>query len=277
MHKELFDDAIGEVPPSTVDVDAVVARGRRAARVRRVANPAVAAGVAVVLLTGVVAYTMTRDDGTGEPVVGAQPATSPSAQPSGPPTSGGPTRTHQPFMPREACEQVTRETPAQVIDRLDPVFTSAVTAQRQDLTFTGRGPYGALKFRMAGSGSLCDTGNYLIALATTHGPQGSGNVQIIVQVSGTDPSTVTCADRSGPDSVCTIVTSQYGDVVRKTTGQLKYDTTGNDVEVYRPDGTFVMVTADNIGSTDSAGGTAPPFTPDQLAAIGTDPGITLFP
>ena len=62
MHKQLFDDAIGEVPPSTVDVEAVITRGRRAARLRRVANPAVAAGVAVVLLTGAVAYTMTRGD-----------------------------------------------------------------------------------------------------------------------------------------------------------------------------------------------------------------------
>jgi hypothetical protein len=30
MDKQLFDDAIGEVPPSTVDVDAAIARGRRA-------------------------------------------------------------------------------------------------------------------------------------------------------------------------------------------------------------------------------------------------------
>ena len=51
------------MPPSTVDVDAVIVRGRRAARLRRVVHPAVAAGVVVVLLTGVVAYSMTRGDG----------------------------------------------------------------------------------------------------------------------------------------------------------------------------------------------------------------------
>src|SRR5215471_3244459 len=83
MHKELFDDAIGEVPPSTVDVDAAIVRGRRAAVVRRVVNPVVAAGVVVVLLIGVVAYTMTRPgpDDIGTPG-GPPSSTSQSDDPS---------------------------------------------------------------------------------------------------------------------------------------------------------------------------------------------------
>ena len=56
MDKQLFDDAIGASPPSTVDVDAVIARGRRADRLRRVANPAVAAGAGVLAVMLGVAF-----------------------------------------------------------------------------------------------------------------------------------------------------------------------------------------------------------------------------
>ncbi|NBH07965.1 hypothetical protein GTY80_32610, partial [Amycolatopsis sp. SID8362] len=47
MSKDQFDAAIGVVPPSTVDVEAVLDRERRRARVRRVANPWTAAGAGV--------------------------------------------------------------------------------------------------------------------------------------------------------------------------------------------------------------------------------------
>src|ERR1041385_170657 len=94
MDKQLFDDAIGEVPPSTVDVDAVIVRGRRAARLRRVTHPSVAAGVAVVLLTGVVSYSMTGGDDGGVTIGVAPPSTAPpsstlsAAQPSASDPSG---------------------------------------------------------------------------------------------------------------------------------------------------------------------------------------------
>src|ERR1700741_45633 len=66
MNKQLFDDAIGEAPPSMVDVDAVIARGRRADRVRRVASPALAAVAVVgVVLFGVVVVAQSDGDDGG--------------------------------------------------------------------------------------------------------------------------------------------------------------------------------------------------------------------
>jgi hypothetical protein len=275
MRKELFDDAIGEVPPSSVDVDAVITRGRRAARIRRVANPAVAAGVAVVLLTGAVAYTMTRDDGSaGGPPVGGQPSSgtttlATSGEAAQPPGSGG---------PPEGCQRPDLETPAQMIARLNPVLAAAFQAQRPDVTVTGGGPYEALKFSLANGEVLCNTGAYLMALARTHGPEGTGNFEIVVSAPPGDPTSGSCDGISGPDTVCTVVISPHGDVIRQTTGQLKYGATEIHIEIDRPDGTAVMVTADNVGSTDGTPpASTPPLTVDQLVAIGTDAGMTLFP
>lgn len=52
MDKQQLDDAIGPVPPSTVDVEAIIGTQRRAARVRVVANPWTATVVAVAAIVG---------------------------------------------------------------------------------------------------------------------------------------------------------------------------------------------------------------------------------
>jgi hypothetical protein len=59
MMRDDFDAAIGVVPPSPIDVDKVIARGRRRAAVRRLATvgsggvaTAAAVGAAVVLASG---------------------------------------------------------------------------------------------------------------------------------------------------------------------------------------------------------------------------------
>ena len=140
MDKQLFDDAIGEVPPSTVDVDAAIVRGRRAVRFHRVANPAVAAGVAVVLLTGAVAYTMTRDDdgilgvGTGPPPTTSVGTETPSSSMTLPPDKEAP-----PLPPQ--CEKKNLETPEVAAGRLQQVVTDAVLAQRPDLQLTPHNRY----------------------------------------------------------------------------------------------------------------------------------------
>ncbi|OLF16007.1 hypothetical protein [Actinophytocola xanthii] len=76
MDSGMFDEAIGEVPPSTVDVDAAMARGRRAARVRAVVNPVVGVGVAVVLLVAGAGAFPQRERGGSELQVAASPTAS---------------------------------------------------------------------------------------------------------------------------------------------------------------------------------------------------------
>src|ERR671933_229213 len=121
MDKQLFDDAIGEVPPSTIDVDAVITRGRRADRLRRVANPAVAAGVAVVLAVGAVAYTMNRGDGGVG--VGGSPTSPTSTTSAASPTPSAHTKGELPpdAKPPAACSRRYLESGAAVAARVSPV------------------------------------------------------------------------------------------------------------------------------------------------------------
>jgi hypothetical protein len=305
MSKQLFDDAIGEVPPSTIDVDAVVRRGRRAARLRRVANPVVAAGVAVVLLTGVVAYTLTRDGGGSGATMGTQPTTSASSQPSSespsipgsvivpPPTSGESTQLQAPPTPElpEACKRTDLETAAQLSARLTAFVSGAVHGLRPDMQLSanmgvapGRAPlefYQVSGSKLNDNPSICAEDTYSMAIATTNGPEGAGNIMIVIQPSYYDPDTLVCDGTSGETTSCKVVTNSAGDVIRKTTAKFEGGTSGNHVDVLRADGTSIMITADNIGTSIKTGGaptaTVAPLALDQMVGLATSPVMTLFP
>jgi hypothetical protein len=262
MNKQLFDDAIGEVPPSTIDVDAVITRGRRAARIRRVANPVVAAGVAVVLLTGAVAYTMTRGDDGGAQV-GGQPTKSES------PTTSTSTSKVPLKMPPEGCSRPDLESSAEVIARLTPVTKAAFQAERPDL------PVDALAFShyylddpAAANPPVCHRHAGFEAEVDTDGPEGQGNVAITVQAAYFDPRGFCdeihngyCEETTGPDgeTIVNYTPSEENGVAAKVT------------YVLRPDGTLILASAENAASATL------PLDHDQLAAIATDPGMTLFP
>ncbi|NUT52888.1 MAG: hypothetical protein HOV94_37220, partial [Saccharothrix sp.] len=185
MDKQLFDDAIGEVPPSTVDVDAVIVRGRRAARLRRVTHPSVAAGVAVVLLTGVVSYSMTGGEdggvtiGVAPPTSTAPPgSTSSTSQPSGPSGSIPLTTIPAPEMVSvPQCDEGDLETATEAAGRLAQAATEAVREQRPDVQLVANAefppgtPRGPLEFHQTVEPaypdvSVCDPRGSLRASAT---------------------------------------------------------------------------------------------------------------
>jgi hypothetical protein len=262
MHKQLFDDAIGEVPPSTVDVDAVIARGRRADRVRRVVNPAVAAGVAVVLLTGAIAVTMTRgDDGDGVRV--GQPPTST--------TSPTPTASTVGSLP-EACQRTDLESPDEVIARLTPLVQAKVQELRPDLQLTGNpdAPQGPLVFsqqeRDAGIvGDVPICAGFFLSLAATEEPKGTGSITIEVKPADRDDP----GDCASELTYCEKGAGPNGDRIRQAT-TVRDGAMFTQVDIVRLDGTYVAL---------SSGGpmTGPPLNQEQLIEIGTDPGMTLFP
>jgi hypothetical protein len=299
MDKQLFDDAIGEVPPSTVNVEASIVRGRRAARLRSVANPVAAAGVAVVLLAGAVAFTMTRGDGDEGVRVGGQPGTS-SASPS---TTTPSTTTRSPGEGKldgvqlpEACSRSDLESGAEVIARLNPVVNAAFHAQRPDAQLVANSaaeyPHGVQQpplefYQVTGAKPtdwpICHVDTYFMSWATTKTPQGDGNVLVVVQpvYSGTHGTTLTCERPVAEQTFCEKVTGPRGDIILKTTLAQEGGSTMNRVDIARPDGTSVMVSSEDIANTGKSGGavtaSAVPLTLDQLVAIGTDPGMTLFP
>jgi hypothetical protein len=107
MTQQIFDQMIGEPPPSTVDVDRVMARERRSARRRRVAGAGTAGLLAIGLVFGAVTYLA----GAGAPApLPAAAATSPSAPTPWPPDAVA-------AMEREMREVVPRVAPgAQLSD-----------------------------------------------------------------------------------------------------------------------------------------------------------------
>jgi hypothetical protein len=295
MDKQLFDDAIGEVPPSTVNVEASIVRGRRAARLRSVANPVAAAGLVVVLAVGVIAYTMTRGDGGGGVQVGGPPASSSTSSPANMP-SGSSTETKGALPPNakapEACSRPNLETGAQVAARLTTVGKAAVNAQRPDLQLTDNPtntypegvPHAALDFfQVTGDTpvdmSICDNKSYFLTRATTKGPEGDGTVLIAVMpyffeaLPGCEYETTgnNCVELPGP----------HGETAVKTTDESETGLVTTQVSILHQDGTLVRVNVENTGTDFKAGGdptsTALPLTDDQMIAIAADPGMTLFP
>jgi hypothetical protein len=274
MDKQVFDDVIGEVPPSTVDVEAVITRGRRADRLRWATNPAAVAGLAVVLLSGAVAFTMSGGDDSG----GVGVATTSSS--TWPPTD---------------CPQTALELPEEVKAHLDAAAKAAVQEQRPDLQLTAnpivRFPettnnHGPLEFHL--SNELYprgDNGNCLdlrsnVALAKTKGPEGDGTILISIAPDVYDVPD--CAQPVHTQTFCEQVTGPNGEtIVKRTTefrdsGSIKYD-----VNIDKPDGTEVAVVVENVPAAVQDGPpptrTAPPLNYDQMIAIALDPGLTLYP
>lgn len=312
MDKRVFDDAIGEVPPSTVDVDAVIAGGRRAARVRRLANPAVAAGVAVVALTGVVAYTMTGDEGTGAPVgspvvASSDPTTptttsdpapsdTPTSGPDAPPPPTGGTNLADSAVPPPQCDE-DMESPGVVKGRLTAKVTEAVQGQRADLQLSPNAegqypqgtPHGPLEFYQVNNQAageplpVCDANGYFMAVATTQAPEGGGNLLFTVSPAyAIDGMSMECADARLTEQVfCETVNGENGEVIMKTTYQFPGGVVMHRVELVRQDGNKLMVQAENTNTSSKSSGVmtapAPPLTLDQLVAIGIDTDLTVFP
>jgi hypothetical protein len=114
MHDSL-ERAIGSAPVSTVDIDTVVAKGRRHNARRRLALGSVAGGTALVAAGVVAALTMTL---SGTTVPGRPPATGPRIQ-----VQPGSSTPSMPNAPTHAGE--TREQAAQ---RLATALTAAIVA-----------------------------------------------------------------------------------------------------------------------------------------------------
>ncbi|MCC8246725.1 hypothetical protein [Saccharothrix luteola] len=302
MDKQLFDDAIGEVPPSTVDVDAVIARGRRAVRLRRVANPAVAAGVAVVVLTGAVAYTLTSGDGGGAPI-GGSPGTTSAMSPSS-------TTQHQPAESKVSTSSVDivddkvppppcggrLEPAAEAAARLTLATTDAVKAQRPDLKLSANPagdypagtPHGPLDYYQVNPTdpgvelSICDTDATFEASATTTTADGSGNIFVLMAPTWHDGLGPVCSYPGlGTRTSCVAETGPRGEEIVKQTADMGGGITMNQVLVHREDGTRILVQAENIDTSGKIGGaptaSKPPLTLDQLVEIGVDPALTMFP
>jgi hypothetical protein len=289
MSREQFDAAIGAVPPSTVDVEAVLARERARARVRRFVNPwttagagvaAVAAGAALVLVPGGAGGTAVVPGAAGTP--SAPPSADPCAISPYPPQTGPP-------LP---------ETTDVAASRLSGVLTAAVqqrVAAGTKLAPHALGEYpkgkqhGPLTFYHVFSAqvaheSSCSGGeDYFMAAATTVDGSRRGNVwAIVTRLGGNATPATECSDPpEGAQGSCDRTSGPHGETIVALTFTFPGQATVNQVNVSKPDGTGVMVEAENIAS--SAKQPLPPDMPSpplslaQLKAVALDPALTLYP
>ncbi|WP_410615951.1 hypothetical protein [Amycolatopsis sp. lyj-109] len=284
MSREQFDAAIGVAPPSTVDVEAVLDRARRRARVRRVANPWTAAGAGVVAVAaGAVLVLAPGDPGPSFVQPGAAPP---------PPSSDGcgldPRPTGAPL----------KEKAAVVADRLTTVLTAAVQQRVAAGTTLGDhtlGQYpkgtqhGPLAFyhvfsALVEKDSTCSGGeDYFMAAASTSEKAHKGSVWAIVTRLGGNaaPATECSPAPENTQGSCHRRTGPHGETIVEDTFTMPGGPTVNRANVTKPDGTGVIVEAQNTVRDAKLGDApdmpSPPLDLGQLAEVALDPRLTLYP
>ncbi|MGK3204698.1 hypothetical protein [Amycolatopsis sp. MEPSY49] len=288
MSKEQFDAAIGVVPVSTVDVEAVLDRERRRARVRRVAVPWTAAGAGVAAVVVGAAFVFAP----GDPVTALVPADTPSAPASPDPcaVSPYPPQTGAP-IPEKADVAANRLTGVLIAAVQQRVAAGTKLQPHAQGEYPKGKQHGPLAFYHVFSAqvrheSSCSGGeDYFMAAATTADGSRKGNVWAIVTRLG---GNATPATECGPppedtQQSCERKAGPHGEtIVEETLSSPGYGT-ANRTNVTRPDGTGVMVEAQNVADDakqphpDGPDMPSPPLSLAQLTDIALDPGLTLYP
>jgi hypothetical protein len=289
MSKDQFDAAIGAAPPSTVDVEAVLERERRHARVRRVVNPltAVGAGVAAVAVGAAVVFVPGGSGGTAV-VPGA--AGTPSAPPS--PDACG----VSPYPPQTGAP--IPETSAVAASRLTKALTGAVrqrVAEGTQLRDHAKGEYpkgkqhGPLTFfhvfsaRVPHDGACSGGEDYFSAAATTVDGRQKGNVwAVVTRLGGNATPSAECGKPpEGAEGSCDRKTGPHGEIVVALTFTFPGEATVNQVDVTKLDGTGLIVEAQNVADDAKRRGApdmpSPPLSLAQLTEVALDPALTLYP
>jgi hypothetical protein len=284
MSREQFDAAIGVVPPSTVDVDAVLDRERRRARVRRVANPWTAAGAGVAAVAaGAVLVLAPGDPGPSlvQPGAAAPPPSSDACGLAPRPTGALPTE-----KAAVAAGRLTTVLTAAVQQRLAAGTTLGVHTLGQYPKGTQHGPLAFYHVfsALVAKDSTCSGGeDYFMAAASTSKKALKGGVWAIVTRLGGNATPATECQRApdGTQGSCNRRTGPHGETIVEETFTMPGGPTVNRVNVTKPDGTGVLVEAQNTARDAKQGDApdmpSPPLSLAQLAEVALDPGLTLYP
>jgi hypothetical protein len=225
--KALLDDAIGAIPPSTIDVDLLVAQGRRQSRLRRLG-----------LAGGLTGATATL--GTALALALAAPLTVSTPHPAPTATSADRPVT-EPVHSAEA--RLTAALAALVAERVPGVRTRTDATGRPALSV--RRAYGGGQAGFAGSAALVTAA-------------GRGNLWIGIGLHRIDWSVPTVCDPLLDPDDCAVDAGAAGErIVRLTNG------TESHVYITRADGTGIIVIVEDepIGFTEMiAIGTDPRWT-----------------
>jgi hypothetical protein len=254
----MFVDAIGEAPPSTVDVARVIGRERRAARWRRIGGTATALVVTVGLATGAVAYV--------QPRVPAQPSTTAT----GVGTEGA---------------SVPRPWPPEVVARLYRELEAAVPRRVPEARLTEPERFSLEPFDHRTQRQVDDptVGERHILFAQVRRGDRIGPITFFVQWTR-DPQRddtytfdppLSCGERftgnprANPE--CRQFTGPQGE--RVTTLKRTWPHHSHHVAVEYEDGLYVALRLSNLHTMDPANYTALPLTLDEVTDIAMDPAL----
>ncbi len=283
MTKERIDEIIGATPPSTVDVDAIVARERKTAWLRP--NPWVttAAGVAAVAV-GAAFVLAPGSPGSVSPAAGSSSAPE-LPEPCKIPTLMGPVPTEK---PADAMVRLTGVLTTAVNARLAAGTTLSPSAANYPVGDPGRGPLQVVHSSRPvtnGGGGVCTGGeDEFLAGATTVRSGKKGGVQATLgRLGGRLNMPADCVDQApkGMEQVCHRSIGPKGEVIVATTLTSKGGGPSiHRVEVARADKIGVILDAANAVDAKrdrKPDSPAPPLTLEQLTEIALDPGMTLYP
>ncbi|MCZ7440462.1 hypothetical protein O7598_29005 [Micromonospora sp. WMMC241] len=241
-YRVIFDEAVGEVPPSAIDLDRVIARQRRRLRLRRLTVVG-AAAVAV----GAIAI--------GTAVTGGHQRTAPPVAPS-PTVRVPPPGQGQTFTP---TDHAIFEAMSRVAPGLEWI--------RQDRAWEGSGVWD----------SGASTTGY-----TPDGYLGQGRVRVgdragylMVGIPLDREPLLPCPPKQASKASCAVRTGPTGETIRTGSARNRDDmfkrsptgfTVNRSVWVARPDGVVVNVSI--MGEDED-----PPLTEGQMAALVLDPAV----
>lgn len=272
MDKKRFDDAIGEAPPSTVNVDAAIARGRRAARIRPLANPVTAVAVVVLVLLG----------GTAVALLPGDPDRTETAVA---PTISTPTSTWD--TPCRVAMGEPADTP--IADQLTTVLTERVTDQLPE----GAGLVGTHEppslrplqlFTAAPGDEACESRADALFAEAGITLAGNSTTRILVEIDPVEASgSLASWCYGGPHPYdgthCGMRTIESNEVVQ-VEGYTKPEArhgrrlAASGVEVTKAEGTVITILVKD-GVTAEGKPYPPPLSAEQLTDIALDPRLVL--
>jgi hypothetical protein len=282
--RDALERELRDTPPSGVDIESVLRRERRRGRWLRAA----AVGSAAVAVAGVISgITVLNPFGAGN---GAAVPTAGAARPS----TAVPTPSESntaPAWPLPKCPPGTdmsmaapdgkQPLPVGRGPRLTTALTRAVHAAAGNPRLAGS-RWGSVHRPLVFSGGPCDPryAEYL-ASAAVLGPSGTriGDLTVYMEWEQWGEGATSCreapADTDHPNLACVERTGPHGEKIVAVTRRIGLQSTPVAIwyELYitRPGGTVVNVAAGGSGP----GQPNPPFSIEQLIAIGLDPGLTL--
>jgi hypothetical protein len=261
-YRQMLDDAIGEVPPSTIEVVGIIGRQRRRMAMQRMAIGGGTAAVAVVLVTAWI-------HGSGG-TRGSSPAAS-SCTP-GPAASSG-----------------TPGSVAALRRHLDQTLWTDLSTAAPDLSWvTTSDPVRCLKTHPTAQDWMSQwtsDGVDRIYLAqgtvSSQGRIGTILFNINIDHDRSGPACPPASSDAANDGTCTITAGPHGEAVQTEVYHYALSNPAQIeiiVNVYRPDG--VRILAENRNQSgpsenDGATGQEPPLTTAQLTQIAEDPALTL--